>query len=237
VVDYPTLKNAPISEAVIEIRLGKPLSNFDEISPGLLEEFAELYPQKKEIRSMQFSFKAGDPNVTAPSEDLLGYRLESQDGKYILQFKKDGIALSNVGPYDRWSTFVAKFNETWTMFSEKFTELKICRIAVRYINRFTLSKEHEDYYKKWTTLNINNGANLKKTSLAYLIEQKEFKTIVKIDTSENNNNKYEISLDIDAFCEKEFSNSEINSALTKLRQMKNEIFFNNINPEIIKEFS
>lgn len=227
------LKNPPITEAVIEIRLAEPLSNFDDISPKLIEEFAESYPKKKEIRQFQIQFKNND---TDTSNDMLGYRLEPQDGKYVLQLKKDGLTLSNVGAYVGWDIFVAEFNNIWAKFDNEILESKICRIAVRYINNFTLSKKHEDYYKKWMTVKINDEANIKKSSLAYLIEQDEFKTIVKIDTSENNNDKYEILLDIDAFCEKEFRREEVEGALAKLRGLKNDFFFANIDDEIIKEF-
>lgn len=230
------LKNPPITEAVIDIRLAEPLSNFDDISPKLIDEFKKSYPKKKEIRQLQVQFKNNDTDIPIPSNDRLGYRLESQDVKFILQLKKDGLTLSNVGAYVGWDIFVAEFNNIWTKFNNEILGSKICRIAVRYINKFTLSKKHEDYYKKWMTVKINDEANIKKTSLAYLIEQEEFKTIVKIDTSENNNDKYEILLDIDAFCEKEFSREEIDGVLAKLRGLKNDFFFANIDDEIIKEF-
>ncbi len=235
--DYQKLTYPPITEAVIDIRLTEALSNFDDISPKLIEEFAESYPKKREIRELQVQFKNNDTDIPIPSNKRLGYRLESQEGKYILQLKKDGLTLSNVGAYVGWDIFVVEFRDIWAKFDKEILGSNICRVAVRYINNFTLSKKHEDYYKKWTTVKINDEANIKKSSLAYLIEQDKFKTIVKIDTSENNNGKYEILLDIDAFCEKEFSREEVEGVLTQLRRLKNDFFFTNINEEIIKEFN
>ena len=172
--NHQTLKNPPISEAVIDIRLAEALSDFDEISSGLLKELEVSYPKKEEIRSFQVSYRINASDLPVPLDSRVGYRLESQDGKYVLQLKKDGIALSNVGAYDGWDTFIKKFTDLWAKFNKKISMAKISRIAVRYINKFELSKKHEDYYKKWMTVGINTNANLKKSSLGYLIEQDGF---------------------------------------------------------------
>lgn len=234
---YPKLKNPPISEAAIEVRFSKPLEEFDSISQPLLKELEKSYPQKKEMRTVEFAFRLDAEKASRPLQEKLGYRLEDQAKETVLQLKRDGIVLSNVQHYDCWDVFLGKFKTVWDIFSKQAHPCPaIARVGVRFINKFTLPSKHEDYYRRWLILNTDS-AEIKKSSLAYLLEEGDFKSIVKIAARKDNNGKFEMQLDIDVFCEKVIDADKIESTLSDLRILKNRLFFQNINPDIIEEFN
>lgn len=234
---YQKLKNPPISEAAIEVRFSKPLKEFDRISQPLLNEFEKSYPHKKEMRTVEFEFRLDAEKASLPSKETLGYRLEDQAKETVLQLKRDGIVLSNVQHYDCWEVFWGKFKTVWDIFSKQVHPCPtIARVGVRFINKFTLPSKHEDYYRRWLILNTDS-AEIKKSSLAYLLEEGDFKSIVKVAARKDNNGKFEMQLDIDVFCEKVIDADKIENTLSNLRILKNRLFFQNINPDIVEEFN
>lgn len=100
----PVLKNAPITEAVIDIRVKLPSSTNIESIDLLFGKIKEQYPVRQEHRVSEFSLElkpSGDPIKTAKSA-VNGYRYISADKKQIVQARLDGFTMSRLHPYKEW---------------------------------------------------------------------------------------------------------------------------------------
>src|SRR4030067_493876 len=100
--EYPILKNAPIVEALIDIRVKLP-SGVDVKKIGdIYESIKELYPEKIEQKISEVEFKLKKEQVKALSHKINGYRYISSDKKQILQTRLDGFTFSRLHPYIKW---------------------------------------------------------------------------------------------------------------------------------------
>ncbi len=137
---YP---NAPITEAVIDIRVELPptvaLADIERLDKKLPD-----YPKKN--RRIELTLMV-EPSVSRQEQRLNGYVFRSMDGKQIVQMRMDGFTFSRLPPYDRWETFSVEAKRLWTIYRCGVEPLKITRLAVRYINRIDMPQPVDDFGK------------------------------------------------------------------------------------------
>src|SRR5713226_3799339 len=138
---YPHLRKAPIVEAVIDIRV-KLRSDFDmAVFLPLRTKLAVKYPQVGEGSDFQLSteWKPGtEPRASGQVGTVRLHLLRSQDGKQVVQFRRDGFSFSRLNPYSSWEEVFAEAWSLWKLYIETAKPLGISRLAVRYINRLPL---------------------------------------------------------------------------------------------------
>lgn len=135
------LKNAPITEALIDLRVILP-SDFDaqEFSK-LSEELSPRYPKKEPRKRVTGSFGVQDGKpFTGPTEDkgIYGYYYKSEDERNIVQFRLDGFTFNRLHPYTKWKSVISKAKNVWELYCSVAKPEQITRVAVRYINRLEL---------------------------------------------------------------------------------------------------
>ena len=143
-------KNSPITEAVIDIRLGPSPSRKPESLFPLHEQIVTEYPTKTEIQKIMGRFTLGQP--LAQEQSLLGFRYDSVDGKYVLQARIDGFTFSRLQPYQHWEPFRREGHRLWLLYRRCVDPVHCTRAAVRYINRIDLSEvpaEMKDYFRTY----------------------------------------------------------------------------------------
>src|SRR6266487_4979419 len=99
------LRAAPITEAIIDIRVkarsGFNIENFNDIIPAMKENF----PIIEQINGSQVSFQVKSNETSFPNiKDLgiQGYFFKTQDKKTIAQFRVDGFTFNKLKPYTSW---------------------------------------------------------------------------------------------------------------------------------------
>jgi len=112
---FPTLANAPITEAVIDIRVEVPtsvtLQNLSDFALGLEGRF----PERLERHSLEarIEFQRGStPRVVAPTDQPDGFVFHSPTELLIAQARLDGFSLSRLRPYHDGDTFVNQAHGT-----------------------------------------------------------------------------------------------------------------------------
>ena len=136
------LPNAPIQEAVIEIRtnlarnFGK--ADLDEIKQHFSDQFSAFSEIVTFGGKIAFSPASEQPIVQGSNKALLGYRLDSTDGKHILQIRNNGLTFSRLPPYTNWEQLRSSAQEYWAWFTSFREIANISRLGVRYINRIVL---------------------------------------------------------------------------------------------------
>jgi uncharacterized protein (TIGR04255 family) len=135
------LSNAPIVEAVVDVRV-KLSSNFKlEVFHPLCEELQTNYSQRLDQQVVEQTIKQqpGQPaEFSTRISGIHGYRLSSEDGKQIVQLRRDGFTFSRLQPYTTWEEIFAEAWRLWGMYVDTAKPTEVSRIAVRYINRLLL---------------------------------------------------------------------------------------------------
>lgn len=142
--------NAPITEAVIEIKFSDPIEQavIDKVSDRLARE----YPQDQKIRTVKFqvSQDSGEAPSAAVEQSALGHRRASVDMAELLVLTASAFVLSQLAPYQGWEAFHRRFTRDWKTWKRVVGFREISRIGVRYINRIDIpisgpTVEFEDY--------------------------------------------------------------------------------------------
>jgi len=147
---YEHLEKAPITEALIDIRV-KLANNFQiENLDSIGTHIADKYPTRK-IRKRfetQIQFKQGEKPSPEGIERIDGYLFSSNDKKQIVQARFDGFTFSRLKPYQTWKDLRDEARQLWQIYLKISSPELITRVAVRYINNLNIPlpiKDFSDY--------------------------------------------------------------------------------------------
>lgn len=238
---YPTLKNPPITEAALDIKVDLPKG----VNLQTLELFhgriKDRFPVKKILMRAEgmFEFKEGKiPKVVGFSDAGIGFEFRSNEEKIVTRARIDGFLFSKLRPYETWESFFENAKALWHQYSELTNPIKIKRLGLRYINRINLPlpiNNFGDFLK--TKPEIADGISqvfsnffvrlvVLNTSL-----QGSFATIIQTTEKVSDDQKWlSLILDIDAYYELplEPKDEKIWDIYENLREFKNDIFFKSI---------
>lgn len=247
---YPHLTNAPIAEAVIEIRvrLSRPVGqdDFDAFKNRLIDQFPKAQSIRYIASHLQFG---GDEQIKSDtSTSLIGVRLDDEDGRWVVQAKSDGLAVSRLPPYESWGGLIEKLRFVWPAYVEIFEPEMVLRLGVRYINRVPLPEtENVDLDTVLT------GAPKIPPELPQTLTQFVTRVVLPIQADgivltvlqaleptpgDIVGRHAHVVLDIDAACEKALGPTapEIWGRLDALRSVKNMAFFGSLTESTWKGF-
>jgi len=230
--------NAPITEALLDIRVQLP----KEITLKNLESFQEgikgRFPEKK----TRVFFKAQIPTSAAPPTSIPttggpdGYMFRSPNEQKIVQARLDGFTFNKLKPYEKWVVFRDEAQSLWKRYYEIANPVRITRIALRYINRIEIPsplKDFKDYIL--TTPEIAPGLpqGVGHFFMRLVIPFPDDQTTAVItQTMEKptDDERLPLILDIDVWqkVNYEAQTEEMWKKFEKLREIKNDIFLKSI---------
>lgn len=232
------LVRAPIREALLDVRIGLLPP---EVLP-ILDEMARGIPDVERIDEMQaFSEQihiadGGRTRRVDSSAEALGYRVVSDDGRFVLQLRRNGMTLSRLAPYSTWDEILDRARVLWT---EHFSELEFShatRLGVRYMNHLRLPHpvhEIEDYFTSLPRL--PQALPQQMTSFLSRVsvwddESQLSAHVTHALLDDVDPDRIGVALDIDAYSEGLVSKTDpgIWETLDRLRRFKNLIFFESI---------
>jgi uncharacterized protein (TIGR04255 family) len=135
---FQRLSRPPIVEAVIhwQARAQNPLEQ-DALRKTLATKLPQ-YPQAAPMQryGLMATLSAEDETsvVQHQRKGFLGLRLTSDDGRYIVQFIRDGLVFSRTKSYDHWEPFAEAAKQAWQVFLEVAAPEETQRLGVRFIN-------------------------------------------------------------------------------------------------------
>jgi len=242
VSDYPHLENAPIREALFDIQVN-PRSDF-EINE--LKQFHDSisadYPKEQIQKQFHISFSLGQTRKTAQTEEPMGFRYESEDGKQVVQARRDGYTFSRLEKYETWANLREEAVRLWKLYKEIAQPELIKRVAVRYINSFKIEAPFEKYLQAPPIILPGLSVSLQ----GFLT-----RAVVHDDTSDANaiitqgvkeiedDGSVPLILDIDVYkiVLLEPGDKQIWSTIESFHDVKNDIFFNSITKETEEMFT
>ena len=241
------LSNAPIVEGLVDIRI-KPSDDFKPEALGALRDlFKERYPIHKEALQVQanFEFKEGENPRQSVVSQKVGYRLESADGRYVLQLQHGGFTLSRLKPYETWDTLFEEAKRLWPIYLSVTKPAAVTRVATRYINRLELPGprlDFDDYLAAPPTIPKPLPQVISEfVTRISVFEEKTGASIVitqALEPLNPANNAVPVIIDIDVFKEVAFpaDSEEYWQLLSEFRYLKNKAFFGSITDRTLELF-
>lgn len=236
--EYTVFPNAPITEALLDIRVELPADVDIKKLEAFHERVKDRFPDKKAKGAFAVQVQVS-PNGTLQSLPALGgpqgFLFRSPSDHKIVQARMDGFTFNKLKPYEEWKKFRDEARELWDTYHEMFNPSKIMRIALRYINRIEVPLPFGDF-KEYILTTPEIAPNLPQ-SLAHfymqlVMQEPNIKAIAVItQTMENvtENNLLPLVLDIDVFKEAIFTDEiTLWDDIEKLRTFKNDIFFDSV---------
>jgi uncharacterized protein (TIGR04255 family) len=245
------LPNAPISEAIIDIRI-KPIpdfniSEFKRVAPKIFNHFPES--QKREKKQITFQWPPSDiKSINIEEPEALGYFFRNKERDKIAQFRIDGFSFNKIKAYTSWQEIFPEALSLWNLYIEILKPEVITRLATRYINQIRIPGETVDF-DKYFRLVPQIPSELPQlvpnffSRVTILNEEKKIFTHIT-QTFEQYSEKEEKGinylLDIDSFyintSKANLSNASIEEIFSILRNEKNNVFFSLITEETLRLF-
>lgn len=245
---HPHLTKAPITEALIDIKVILP-SDFDHktLEQGY-EALSPTYPLKIAGRRRNFLMEedsSGGPIHKGHEDEFLGYHFKSQEGDRVVQFRLDGFTFNKLKPYTTWEKIRDEAKPLWEIFTSITKPETVTRVALRYINKLDLPAENINEFSDYLTTPPDVPEGVPQGVLSFL--SRIVITEPKIGANAIITQSYEgmqspdilpILLDIDVYCETSFEPSDdaLWEKLEQLRILKNELFFKSINERAVEVF-
>jgi len=236
------LDNAPIVEAIIDLRVKNPSSFGVTDFLSLKEDLKKEYPIVEDRRLVEVGGKIEGKQIeqTIIDKGITGYFFKTSDSKNVAQFRIDGFTFSRLSPYSEWETVLSEAKRLWGLYSIKCLPELITRIAVRYINRLDLPLPIEDFADYLTAPplvpdSLPQGVSQFLTRVV-IHDADITANIVQTMKSSSKADHIGVILDIDVFNLKEsgFEESSIWPEFEKLRDFKNRIFFESITEKTVR---
>ncbi len=241
------LRNAPITEAIIDFRVkarpGFRPEEFADLKPNLVERFPKVDERRALQAIVAMKQKEGQPPVVQDL-GLQGYFFKTADGKTIAQFRVDGFTLNRLRPYTSWEELFPNAMDLWRLYCGISKPEVVKRLAVRYINRIVLPSGavvFENYLRAAPVIPSELPQHI--SSFLTRITIRDPGTDIAAHVAQAleesvRGQQLAVIFDIDAYKQSEFSTDDpaIEQTFDQLRAFKNLIFFNSLTEDILREF-
>jgi uncharacterized protein (TIGR04255 family) len=229
------LSNAPIAEAILDIRV-QPRGDIDEhTGEALAKELQAGYPSSVQV----FRWEAlVGPNAMQQAQAPNGWLLRSSDGSATAQFRHDGFTFNKLRPYTSWSAVFEEMWRLWARYVDVFRPTEVSRLAVRYLNRLDLPPGGLDaVLVSPQALPPPLPAAARSLSRAEVPYPERSQTaIITVAAAMTPQEKAAIILDIDVFTTGAWpASAELRDEFEQLRRTKNEIFFAYLTEQAVEQ--
>ena len=243
------LKKAPITEAIVDIRVkARPdldVAIFSEPREMLAAGFPTKVEQRVFTTKVQFGPKSGSQST---EHDLRGYMFRSEDEFNVVQFRVDGFTFNRLKPYTSWKSVWPQALELWRKYQKMALPVAITRMALRYINHIALPARAfrlEDVLTCPPPVPKDLGATIARFTTRVTIQASSRRLeahIAQAVEPKPDHDGATLILDIDAFrqaevlLEEDDVEARIEETFAELHEFKNEIFFASLSETTIEGF-
>lgn len=239
--EYPVFKSAPITEALLDIRVSLPSEIDLNTLASLQSRVIDRYPLRND--RVQWEIQANIAETTEPTLSRTGGQIgylflppaAHQDRSF--QSRLDGFTFSKLKPYETWNAFREEAKELWDIYTETTRPQKIHRLALRTINSLDLPLPFDDFKEYLlTTPEVAPGipSGLSHFFMQMAIPQPGGEVAVVTSAMQPLRHPQEqfvtVIFDIDVFIEESFpvEASAIWEKFERLHLIRNEIFFSSL---------
>ena len=130
----PHYKNAPIREAVIDIKAElSPDIDFEKLR-AIQSQVITEYPREETRHLSEGLFQFGPEIKATAQQKPWAVVFWNAPKNQVVQARMDGFAFSRLEPYEDFDRLKNEARRLWDIYREVARPTKIRRVAVRYIN-------------------------------------------------------------------------------------------------------
>ncbi len=238
---YPHLRKAPIREALIDIQVN-PRS---DLETNEMKQFHDLisadYPKEQIQTQFHISLSLGQTRKTAHTEEPWGFRYESEDGRQVVQARRDGYTFSRLEKYETWANLRSEAVRLWKIYQEIARPDSVKRVAVRYINSFKIEAPFKKYLQAPPISPPGLSVSIQEFLTRFVVHNDALdasaiitQALKKLDMDGIN----PLILDIDVYkvVALDPDDKQIWSIIDSFHDLKNDLFFNSITDETMETF-
>lgn len=241
------LANAPIREALIDIQVNLPPDFSAVVFRDLRDTVGPNYPRVVESTKQEttIEFNAGTLAAATSNESgLHAVQFISERGESVAQFRIDGFTFNKLRPYTDWASIFPEAMRLWAIYSSSAKPANIARVAVRYINEFSVPSglTRLSPYMRLVPQVPSGAPGKPKSALSRVVTEDAgsgLASIVTYSMTEKADSKVsDVILDIDVLCThvRGTSTKDIEPVLAELHEVKNRIFFESVSDLMLQEF-
>jgi len=234
------LKNAPITEALIDIHVEPKAGLTFE---GLREALGALdfgYYVKSPIAHGLFGFRRtldGNQAETTAAAEQIGVRMHSADELYVAQCRLSGFTLSRLPPYEEWHNILDETKRLWTIYTDCLAPQRVTRVATRYINKLQLPLQAGESYQTYLQKLVDVPDDVPQAVASFfqrfeLVDVESAHRVILTAAQEpvSPPTPPSVILDVDAFVPTSLrpKDDQIWAILEQLRALKNRTFFSSL---------
>jgi len=229
---FPTLPNAPIVEAVIQFN-APPTKQIEpsELKTTLQNRF-EGYEITDLVR-MEAGFTGSPSGMEVHQKSTWdGLRLLSPDGKCVCQWKRGGLIVSRLAPYENWCNLHSAFAQFWGCYRELHAPELIDSLGVRFISQIGLKANDKlsDFVQKTPPplkgLGLRSDSFYHQDTIPVIGYPYEIRLIRAMQrAAEPSSVKSTLIVDIDVAKTEPTVFEELDRSLQEIRFLKNSVFF------------
>ena len=149
--NFEVFKNAPIKEAIFDIRINpQPLERVNKMDI-LKEQFKNDFPVVKPIQIFEKKITFGEQISQSETSQLVGFQLWATNQNELHTIRLDGFSYNKLQPYANGEEAIHKTLSGWKTYKSVFTDIETNRLSVRNINviEFKSSRvDLDDYFEK-----------------------------------------------------------------------------------------
>ena len=241
------LSKAPVVEAVIELRVATAQSGDIDSLVNWRDLLKDRFPRGRHIHFFQAQMGVSDANkVTKAIESQpTGVRLESDDGKWVVQGRLDALSVSRLAPYTGFEDLVEMTKSIWKSYVDAIAAQATVRLGVRYINRIEIKADGLNF-DTILTAGPKIPSNLPQLFTEFMsrvvVQIPEQRVAVAVLQAFDPGPPFvqagnsAIVLDIDAFSDipHEVNSGEVWRFMDTLRRVKNLAFFSSLTPGFLE---
>ena len=240
-VETTRFPNAPITEALLDIRVTLPAQTDLAKLATFHDAIKQKYPSKQERLAWRghVEIKASPvPEVSQPATGGPdGYLFTSVDSRQVVQARLDGFTFSRLKPYDKWTTLRDEAQELWQHYVRIASPETVTRVALRYINRIEIPlpmRDFKDYILTTPEIAPDLPQGLGSFFMRLVIQDPNAQAVAIVTETmepiDESRNRLPLIFDIDVFRMAAFNiqDNAMWEAFEYLHDLKNDIFFRSI---------
>ncbi len=242
---YPTLEAPPIAVALFQLKFNPNRIRIEDFS--LYDSKLKVrFPVRKDnvsvgINLQNSSIPLGKSSIKGTSDaKLSSFLYTTDDQKEKLEISEGTITFIDEKNYVGWDVFKKKVLNTLSLLSEILNDVEVNRVSIRFINRFELPDFSNPQEYVTTIITNNTGKTTYPVRqygfrLMYDIPGTNIYAIVNQNVEKNTTDGYSYVLDIDVLDRQTilFQLDTISINIEKIREVKNDLFFEFITKKTI----
>ena len=246
--DAGHLRNAPIQEALVDLRIAASEMDESEAHAALESLFSKLrsrYPVPLWQRKFEARVDSKPKAPHAEARDLGLHSLVLQDGarSRVVQFRLGGFTSSKLRGYTSGDDLFQEALQVWELYAAALSPVATIRVAVRYINRLVLPLHAGDDFAKFLTSSATMPPGTPQAVSEFLVRtvahpDPDTIAVVTQRLEKGTEEGTPFVLDIDVFRPGRFSVAvaDLEPILQQLRVIKNQMFFAFVTDEALEPY-